>query len=259
MRRFRGWLIVTTIVIATACSTPTPETATTAPVTAQPAQPQRAGFGSIGDVTPERLSLSGDQVATQTLSVSYSIPDPGTVTEATLKLYVGEIGDIATQTITPEANGVAQFSVQPRSHSIGPAVRFRASCPQGETGWYTMGQMPLDYDDRMSSKTLQIGSVMPQSIRWSPALDGSAGDGAAQRVTVWGPTLTPDCKVEAQVNGSSVELMNVRFMGKGFEGLLKFRDIGNTTISPRYAELKLLITRNGRKTEAIKRIAFLDL
>lgn len=206
-------------------------------------------------MTPERLSLAGDRVDTQTLTVSYSIPDPSTVTEAQLKLYVDEVGDIATETIAPAAQGTTTFLVQPRQHSVGPWVRFRASCPTGTTDWHALGQIPLDYDDRMS-KVFRIGNVMPQSIRWTEALTNN--EGGAQRVKIWGPGLPGDCRIEAQVNGSPVELNNVHYLNKQYEGLLLNRDIGYSTVSPRYAELKLVINRGGRRVGTIKRLAFIE-
>src|SRR6187402_2788419 len=105
-----------------ACSTPAPEgqhgkppvaaaAAASPPATGTPwnPSPDQMGVG-IGDVSPQKLATSGNQVAAQIISVAYRIPHPENVTEAALKLYVKEIGDIATMPITPMENGVAQFA-----------------------------------------------------------------------------------------------------------------------------------------------------
>jgi hypothetical protein len=257
MRTFGSRIVIlvsAALAVTVACSSEAPSY--TPPIAGAPPAPPAAGAGfAIGAVTPERLSLAGDRVDSQTLNVSYSMPNPSTVTEAQLKLYIEEVGDIATQTVAPAEQGTATFAVDPKSHSIGPWVRFRATCPAGTTDWYTLGQIQLDYDTRMS-KDFRIGSVMPQSIRWTQSL--SENPDAAQRVKIWGPGLPADCRIEAQVNGRPVELNNVHYLNKQYEGLLLNRDIGNSPISPRYAELKLIINRSGRRIATVKRIAFVE-
>jgi hypothetical protein len=251
-------VVVATIAIA-ACSTPAADMKPAAAVAVSPPatgtpwnpSPDQVGVG-IGDVSPQKLVTSGNQIAAQIISVPYRIPHPENVTAAALKLYVKEIGDIATMPVTPMENGVAQFAIEPSSHSLGPTVRFRASCPKGVTDWHTLGQIPFDYDTRMAD-VFRIGSVSPDSIRWSPAMDGESG--AGQRVTIWGPTLGAGCRIEAQVNGRDIELNNVMFQGRQYQGLLMYRDIDYHIVSPRYAELKLSVTRGEKRLGAIQRLA----
>lgn len=249
MRIFGRCLLIATLASSGACSEPDPPRAT--PRQTPPPQAARAAF-AINAVTPERLALEGDRVGTQTLSVSYSIPDPATVTEAQLKLYVGEIGDIATQKVTASEHGGAQFVIEPSPHSLGATVRFRASCSNGTTDWFTLGQTPFDY----KAKVFRIDNVTPPSIQWSDAM-GEHQSGVGARVAIWGSELPGDCRIEAQANGSPIELNNVLFFNRRYQGLLRYEDIGDAPISPRYAELKLLVTRGGRRVEAVKRIPFL--
>jgi hypothetical protein len=82
--------------------------------------------------------------------------------------------------------------------------------------------------------------------------------GAGQRVFVTGQGLTPDCKVDAQVNGSPVELANTRFNGPRYEGLLLFRDLGYSPVAPRYLEMKLVVRRTGAPEVATMKMAFVD-
>ena len=245
-----------------ACSTPAPEgqhgkprvavaTPTPAPGTPWNPSPDQLGVG-IGDVSPQKLATSGNQIAAQIISVPYRIPHPENVTEAALTLYVKEIGDIATMPVTPMENGVAHFAIEPRSHSLGPTVRFRASCSQGLTDWYTLGQMPFNTDMRMSG-VFQISNVTPESVRWTPAMDGESG--AGQRVAIWGPALGAGCRIETQVNGSDAELKSIIFEGRRYTGLLMYRDIDYHIISPRYAELQLSVTRGEKRLGTIQRLA----
>jgi len=252
MRFRRAGLVPTVTIVIAACSSPRPEPGTaTAAAAALPLT--RPTTLAIGSVSPERLALEGDHVGSQTLAISFSIPDPSSVTSAQLKLYVGEIGDIATQTIAPVEHGTANFAIDPMPHSVGPTVRFRAVCPSGTTAWYAMGQIPYDYQERMA-KVFRISNVTPESVRWTEAM----GDpGAGQHVTLWGPGLPSDCRIEAEANGSSIELNNVVYVGQRYEGLLMYRDVVSAPVSPRYAELKLVITRNGQRLEAVRRVPFL--
>ena len=243
------------VIVLTACSSPAPEASAGQRHTSPPPAPAKREIFEIGGVTPPQLMVRGGQIAPQILRVPYSIPDPATVTNATLILYVGELGPVVTRTVTPEAAGVAHFAIEPRAHSLGAHVRFRASCPGGTTGWYSLGQVPLSYEARMAD-VFQISSVTPTSIPWSPAMDPSQS-AAGHRVMIFGPKLTPECRIEAQANGSPIELNNVYHHDRQFEGLLLNRDIGYTPVAPRFAELKLVITRaSGQRVQAVQRVPF---
>jgi len=100
----------------------------------------------------------------------------------------------------------------------------------------------------------RITNVTPQSIPWTQGMDPD-NPGAGKRFHVFGPRLTADCTIEGQVNGSTVELNNVLYINKQFEGLLMYRDINYDSVSPRYAELKLIIKRTALMA-AIARIPF---
>ena len=249
MRLPRAVLVPTITIVIAACSSPRSEPGTAAARAPLLRTPTTL---AISSVSPERLALEDDHVGSQTLTVSFSIPDPSSVTSAQLRLYVGEIGNIAMQKITPAEHGTARFAIDLSPQSVGPTVRFRAVCPSGTTEWYTMGQIPYDYQERMA-KVFRISNVTPESVRWSEALDAP---GAGQRVAIWGSGLPSDCRIEAEANGSSIELNNVVYLSQRYEGLLMYRDVASEPVSPRYAELKLLITRSGQGLEAVKRVPF---
>ena len=251
--------VVAAAIATAACSTPAPDTKPEAKLEALSMgigtppweTPANAGVG-LGDVSPQKLVTSGNQIAAQIISVAYRIPHPENVTTAVLKLYVKEIGDIATMPVTPMTNGVVRFAIEPSAHSLGPTVRFRASCPAGVTDWYTLGQIPLDSDARMSD-VFRISNVTPDSVHYSPAMDGESD--AGQRVTIWGKTLGLGCRIETQVNGRNVELKSVIAEGRQYRGLLMYRDIDYDIISPRYAELKLSVTRGTKRIGTSQRLA----
>ncbi len=239
-----------------ACSSPSADAAPPARTTPPAAKlPAYVPF-AISSVAPAALALSGDAVASQSLEIAYSIPNPETVTDAVLKFYVGELGDIAVVPVTAAVDGRATISLAPRPHSLGAFVQFRAVCPAGTTDWAAMGAIPLDYDARRQN-VFRIATVSPQSIAWTPGMDPDVSTGSGSRVFISGPQLSRDCRIEAQVNGRSSELNNVHFHDNRFEGLLMHRDVGYTSISPRYAELKLLVTRaGGQRLQAVTRVPF---
>ena len=239
--------------VACSRSAPAVDMANTAATGETPA-PRGIGL-NLTSVSPETLSLSGDHVAPQTLDVSYTIPEPQTVSSAVLKLYVGEVGDIAKMDVPIQERGRVQFDIEPRQHSLGFVVRFRASCPAGVTDWYTLGQVPLD-DAARRADVFRITSVTPPSIPWTQGMEPDNG-GAGKRFHIFGSRLTADCAIEGQVNGSTVELNNVLYINKQFEGLLMYRDINYDSVSPRFAELKLIIKRTGLMG-AIKRMPFAE-
>ena len=86
-----------------------------------------------------------------------------------------------------------------------------------------------------------------------PAYGGGHG---AIRVSISGKKLTGDCRVETQVNRSSVELRSVRFTGRRFEGLLRYEDFNYDEVAPRYADLKLVVTRKGSRMAASRTMPF---
>lgn len=251
--------VIAVAIAMAACSTPAPDAKPDATLEAlslgigtPPWQtPANAGIG-LGDISPQKLVTSGNQIAAQIISVAYRIPHPENVTTAVLHLYVKEIGDIATMPVTPTENGVVRFAIEPSAHSLGPTVRFRASCPAGVTDWYTLGQIPLDSDARMSD-VFRISNVTPESVPYSPAMDGESG--AGQRVMIWGRTLGTGCRIETQVNGRDVELKSVISEGRQYRGLLMYSDINYRIISPRYAELKLSVTRGTKRLGTSRRLA----
>lgn len=214
------------------------------------------GAGAILSVAPERLRLEGASVAPQTLDVSYRIREPETVLEAWLELQVSVVGELARVAVPIQASGSVRFDVMPRRHSLGPHVRFRAACPQGTTDWHSLGSPPRPLAES-EADVFQIGYVSPSSIPWSTSLDPAyGGGGGGKRVSISGKRLTADCRIEAQVNGSSVELHGVRHTGRRFEGLLYYEDINYDAIAPRYADLQLVVKRKGSLKAAGKTMPF---
>ena len=215
-----------------------------------------AGNGIVS-VTPDRVSIDGDRVAPQTFDVSYVMRDLKAVTDARLDLMVPGVGELARVGVAAQESGSVRVEVGSGSPSLGPTVRFRASCPNGTSQWYPMGTVPATLRRDSASAGVRITNVSPPSIVKTAAMDATRSD-AGQKVFVTGKGLSQECTVETQVNGAPIQLMNSRFNGPRFEGLLLFRDLGYSPVAPRYLEMRLVVKRTGAPVTAIRKLAFVD-
>lgn len=87
---------------------------------------------------PSSLDATNGTVWISDVHVSYTIPSPERVTKAELQLYNSASRVIARTDVPIQAKGDFDWNVGTNA-SIGPAVRLRASCPNGETDWVVLG------------------------------------------------------------------------------------------------------------------------
>ena len=256
-RRRHLWLVAVVAGLA-ACSTPSPAprpSTASSPARPFPPSPPEERGAAIGVVSPSYLTVIRDEIPAQILQVAYSIPDPETVVSAEVRVHIGELGIIASQRVLPHADGVLHLALKAVYRSVGDHVRVRAVCPTGVTEWHSVGQMPLEHDRRMDD-VLHISSVTPRSIPWTSAME-EQHPAYGTRLTISGPKLSADCRIEAQVNRRPIELDNVLFKKRYFEGKLMNRDINYRRVSPRFAELQLSIKRkSGKRLMATKYVPF---
>ena len=243
------------------CSSEPPGIATgavTATATATKSTTDSSRFSvAIVSVSPDYFAVSGGHATWQPLDVAYTIKDPDKITSARVEVYARELGVIAREDVPIQASGKVRFIVDPKgSTDLGPTVRFRASCAEGTTDWYELGQEPLPYDTRMDN-TFRISNVSPSSIKEGPSdSEDSNQRGVGTRVSIYGKKLNKDCSIESQVDGSSVQLNNLMFSNGHFEGLLMRRDISYRSVSPRYVEVKVSIRGPGIGQVAIRNLPF---
>lgn len=215
-----------------------------------------AGTGIVS-VSPDQVSIDGDRVAPQAFDVSYVMRDLKSVTDARMEVVIPGLGELARAGVAVQESGSVRVEVGSGSPSLGATVRFRASCPNGASDWYAMGQVPNTLRREAASTAVRITNVSPPSIVKASAMDSTKSD-AGQKVFVTGKNITPECTVETHVNGSRVELMNTRFNGPRYEGLLLFRDLGYSPVAPRYLEMRFVVKRRDAPVAAIRKLAFAD-
>jgi hypothetical protein len=214
-----------------------------------------AGTGIEG-VSPDRVLIDGDRVAPQAFDVSYRMRDVKSIRDAWIQLDIPGAGELTRVGVALQDSGSVRVEVGSGSPSLGPTVRFRASCANGASQWYTMGQA-FAGSRAADAGAVRITNVSPPSIARSAAMD-PAKTGAGQRVVVTGKGVSADCNVETEVNGSRVELANARFNGPRFEGLLLFRDLGYSPVARRYLEMKLVVKRSDAPAVATRKLPFID-
>lgn len=216
-----------------------------------------AGTGIEG-VSPDRVAIDGDRVAPQAFDVSYRMRDLKSIRDAWIQVDIPGSGELARAGVAVQESGSVRVEVGSGSPSLGPTVRFRASCANGASSWYTLGQVIASSRARAAETgAVRITNVSPPSIARTPAMD-PARSGAGQRVVVTGKGMSADCKVETEVNGSAVELTNARFNGPRYEGVLLFRDLGYSPVARRYLELKLVVKRADAPVVALRKLPFID-
>jgi len=210
----------------------------------------------IVSVSPETVDVADGQLGGAVFDVTYRVENLDKVENPKMKLelYASDIGTLASIDVPATSEGAERLVLDSRGHNMGPPIRFRANCPAGTTPWYTLGQDPLPYEQRMSD-ALQIANVGPGMIPY-PRTEMADQPGAAVKISIFGKRLTPDCTIEAQVNRSPVELKNVYYYDKRFQGLLLRSDFGGSVVTSRYLELKLSLRGTKTGLLAIRRIRF---
>ena len=197
------------------------------------------GFVAITGFTPEGLAIDSSRVPDQILDVTYQLQDPTRVTSAKLFLWAPDAGDLGQMDVPVQPTASVRLLVIPGEHSwVGPEVRFRAVCPEGTSDWYTLGQIPPD--EPPSKDSVRIDHLSPESIGWHLG-DPIGQQHKAYNVIVNGSGFSAACTIESEVNRSRIQLQEIKYDRKTLQGVLLASDLGTDRVTPRYAELKLVV------------------
>ncbi|HET6177714.1 MAG TPA: hypothetical protein VFE61_12320 [Candidatus Sulfotelmatobacter sp.] len=127
-----------------------------------------------------------------------------------------------------------EFFLNASNLDFGPTVRFRVRCPSGDSDWFMMGSDPMY---AQTSSTAQIVSVYPGYV----ATRGYASAGGFP-VTISGTKFTSECKPEAQVDYSAVELQNVAVYDKRISLVLPYDALEGRPVAARHLEVNLVVS-----------------
>ena len=194
----------------------------------------------IISVSPETIDIRGGRAVPTTFAIEYRIANPEGIEKAEIRIVAEGLGIIKREPVPVSANAIVNVSLD-STDDFGPLVRFRVTCPQGTTDWRTLGAPPLALEERETGD-FKITGVSPDHVAGNYSETGS---GSGVRVRVHGRGFSKDCTVEAERDGSAIELNNPYFQDRSMHGLLMHRDIDSRPITGRFLEFGLAINGPG--------------
>jgi hypothetical protein len=222
----------------------------------RPERPARVVPVKIVSLEPAEIEVEDGEVWPTVFRLEYELGDPESVDSAELIVYAQGAGEIYSQKLAVVESGGVTFRVAPPHGDLGPAIRFRATCPAGTTEWRTLGEEPRDPADESSE--LRIDSITPNNINVTGRLAaGMEGSGGGLRVKIFGKKLTRDCTLESQVNSQPIELRGATAYAGRIEGILYYEDFDERYVAPRYLEVKVAI-KGARSLVTIERVPFIE-
>ena len=234
LRRFLCALVAAGILCLSACrknaesatsgplATPAPTAGTPSP--ASPTNPVRRHRSFPGGVSPLIVSMSPETIPFHNgnvpmgkYSLTYEIDNWEKATKALISVFIPGAGEVQKFDVDIQQRATIEFLLDASNYDLGPTVRFRALCPGSDSDWFIMGGDPVRFPHRPEPG--QIGSVMPEYV-----LKGSPQSDVVQ-VYISGPQITKDCKPDAQVDGTNVELHNIIAFSGEIRGYLNYSDL----------------------------------
>ena len=231
-------------------STPSKPVAESPPAPPRATLPPPSGLPvEIVSVTPETIDIRGGRVVPTTFTVEYRIANPEKISEAELRIESSGFGVLQRQPVPVQASGSVTMAVD-INEDLGPLVRFRVVCPAGATEWRTLGAPPPS--DESSAGGLTLKSVGPSEIR--PDYTGQRGGG--ERISLYGSGFSAECTIEAERDGSAIQLTNPMFRDGRFSGLLMHSDLDLRPVARRYLDFGVSIRGPGIGQIHLKRVPF---
>jgi hypothetical protein len=204
----------------------------------------------IVSMAPDTIRVHDGHASLARYSLSYEINNSEKATKAMITINAPGLGQIQQIDVDVQPSRQIEFLLDASEMDLGPTVRLRAHCPFGDTDWFVMGSLPQDYPQRMSSQ--QIGSVNPDYVpRPSP-------HGGLLPITIWGGQITANCKPEAQVDFSAVELQNVVATDKRINAGLPYQALEGRPVAVRHLEVNLVVYGPGMPAADVYNLNFVE-
>ena len=214
------------------------------------AAPPRALPVEIVSISPETIDVRGGRAVPTEFTIEYRIANPEKVSEAEVRIESSGFGVLQRQPVPVQPSGVVTM-VADLKDDFGPIVRLRAVCPAGTTEWRQLG-VPRDPDASSEASGVTLTSVSPTEIK--PSYTGDAA--GAARIGLHGSGFSADCKIEAERDGSPVEIANTYFRDRALTGLLRHYDIDSRPVARRYLDFGVSIRGPGVGQINLKRVPF---
>jgi len=205
----------------------------------------------ILSVTPDTLVLSGGRdFDAITLHLTYKIVHPEKVERAVLQLWNDAVGVIDTTLLPVQERGEFDWTVQ-GPINVGPLVKLRAHCPNGETNSFVWGTPRQPSDAPMT-----ITGTSPQYAHEATPDDPNPANVAAP-VEVFFNGLDAHCQLIANVNGEDIPLTTNHGRTGGLMGFVRRNNVPGPVFT-RWFDLKLRLRASDGGMVAERRVPFVD-
>lgn len=202
-------------------------------------------------VTPDPLVLAGSRSFDPlTLHMTYRIVHPEKVDRVVLKLWNDAVGVIDTTPVPLQEHGTLDWTVA-GPVNVGPLVRLRAHCPDGETNSFVWGA-----PRQPSDAALTITGTSPGAARSGVPEDADPASETVP-VEVFGNGLSPDCRLIANINGTDVTLTTNAGRVNALTGFIR-RDMMPHPVLMRWFDLELIVHDSDGGTQAVRRVPLVD-
>jgi len=243
-------------------ATPQTENAAQAAPTSAPAAPaskERHHRIFMNEVSPLIVSMSPETIVVhdghapmQRFSLTYEIDHAEKATKAYISIYARGIGEVQRFNVDVQPRAQIEFLLDASSFDLGPTVRFRVHCSYGNTDWYIMGSDPTEFPQSASSK--EIGLVGPAYID-----KRSLAPGVGVSISIDGAQFTRcDCTPEAQVDGTTVELRNVKAEDRRITAQLPAEALQRRPVVVRHLEVQLVVYGPGMPAADVFNLNFAE-
>lgn len=205
----------------------------------------------ILSATPDTLVLSGSRAFdVLRLHITYKIVHSEKVDRAVLQLWNDAVGVVDTTLLPVQERGEFDWTVQ-GPITVGPLVRLRAHCANGETNSFVWGTPREPSDAPMT-----ITGTSPQYAHEAIPDDPNPAN-VTVPVEVYGNGLDLSCHLIANINDTDVPLTTNYGRAGGLLGFIR-RDIMPGPVFTRWFELKLRLRASDGGMEATRRVPFTE-
>ena len=156
--------------------------------------------------------MNRGRVLLSTMRVTFAIDNAERGTSAELMLSNPTLGVIATLPLNYAANGEAEWAFE-NSLDLGPALRFRADCPNGFTDEFVLGHPPFTGQGAVT----QIRNVAPAS--WKPPAAAKPDEPAPQpepmSITMSGEGFHEQCRIQFRTGDRDWAALPTTWVSRG--------------------------------------------
>jgi len=192
----------------------------------------------IVSVSPETVNIYQGHALPQRFLVTYEIDGADKDTKAEISVRSDGVGELQRFEVAVEPHAQVDFLLNASSFDLGPTVRFRVRCPAGDTDWQAMGTEGTPISSQIS--TPQIGNVHPQYIATPGSRLRPAGVGLP--VNIVGAHFTQECKPEAMVDDTPVELQTLLILDSEIRTFFLYRHLQGRPVSRHYLLVNLIVS-----------------